>query len=109
MIAIEELEDEEHTVEVELAVRDLHCRCPFNGLQDGYDIVVRYQSMRGRVLELAAFRTLVGGFDEVRINHEALTHYVLVTIIEQIHPSGLEVVTTWTPVEGVECVVRVVA
>lgn len=109
MIVIEDLEDEEHAVELTLTVRGLTCICPVNGLTDTFDIVVRYQPMRGRVLEMGAFRALLEGYASARIAHESLTVDVITTIIEQIQPESLEVVTTWAPVEGVECVVRVVA
>lgn len=94
MLVIEELFGEEHTVELELAVRGLTCICPINGLTDTFDVAVRYRPMRGRVLELGAFRALLDGYRDARITHEALT---------------VDVVTTWAPVEGVECVVRAVA
>ncbi len=109
MLVIEELEDEEHTVEVELAVRDLSCICPVNGLTDSFRVAVRYRPMRGRVLELGAFRSLMERYSVATVTHEALTVDVLNMIIEAIHPELIEVVTTWAPVEGVECVVRVVA
>lgn len=109
MVVIEELVDEEHTVELDLAVRGLTCVCPFNGLTDTFDVAVRYRPMRGRVLELGAFRALLDGYAGAAISHEALTLDVLTTVIEQIHPEALEVVTTWAPVEGVECVVRALA
>lgn len=109
MVVIEELEDEEHTVELELVVRGLHCVCPFNELTDTFDVAVRYRPMRGRVLELGAFRRLLDGYADTEISHEALTMDVLTTIIEQIQPESLEVLTTWAPVEGVECIVRAVA
>ena len=105
-MVIEELEDEEHTVELELAVRGLHCICPVNGMTDTFDVSVRYRPMRGRVLELGAFRALLDGYKTAAITHEALTVDVFTTIIEQINPESLDVVTTWAPVEGVECVVR---
>ena len=109
MIVIEELEDEEHTAEIELAVRGLTCICPVNGLTDTFDIAVRYRPMRGRVLELGAFRALLECYAGARIAHEALTVNILRVIVEQINPESLEVLTTWAPVEGVECIVRVVA
>ena len=109
MLVIEELEDEEHAVELTLTVRGLTCICPVNGLTDTFGIEVRYQPMRGRVLELGAFRRLLDGYAPARITHEALTVDVFATIVEQIQPAALEVVTTWAPVEGVECIVRVVA
>lgn len=109
MIVIEELEDEEHTVELELAVRGLSCICPVNGLPDTFDVLVSYRPMRGRVLELGAFRALLGMYRGATITHEALTVGLLTTIIEQIQPESLQVLTTWAPVEGVECVVRAVA
>lgn len=108
MIVIDELEDEEHTVELELAVRGLTCICPVNGLTDTFDVAVRYRPMRGRVLELGAFRRCVDAYQISRITHEALTLDVLAMIIEQIQPESVEVLTTWAPVEGVECIVRAV-
>jgi NADPH-dependent 7-cyano-7-deazaguanine reductase QueF len=107
VLVIEELEDEEYTVELEIAVRGLTCICPVNGLTDRFDIAVRYRPMRGRVLELGAFRRGLDLYAEARIAHEALTVDVLTTIVEQIQPASAEVLTTWAPVEGVECIVRV--
>lgn len=109
MLVVDALEDEEHTVELELAVRGLTCVCPVNGLTDTFDLAVRYRPMRGRVLELGAFRAGLERYRDARVSHEALTLDVLTTIIEQIHPESAEVVTTWAPVEGVECIVRAVA
>lgn len=109
MIVIDVLEDEEHTVELELAVRGLSCVCPVNGLTDTFEVAVRYRPMRGRVLELGAFRKLLDLYASARITHEALTVDVLTTIVEQIQPESVEVMTTWAPVEGVECTVRVIA
>lgn len=108
MLVIDALEEEEYAIEVELAVRGLTCLCPVNGLVDTFEIAVRYRPMRGRVLELGAFRALLGLYATSAISHEALTLNVLTTIIEQIQPESLEVVTTWAPVEGVECVVRMI-
>lgn len=108
MLVIEELVDEEHTVDLELAVRGLTCVCPVNGLTDTFDVAVRYRPMRGRVLELGAFRALLESYATARIAHEALTVDVLTTIVEQVQPESVEVLTTWAPVEGVECVVRAV-
>jgi NADPH-dependent 7-cyano-7-deazaguanine reductase QueF len=96
-------------VERELRVRDLTCRGPVNGLTDTFEVVVSYRPMRGRVLELGAFRRLMDGYADATISHEALTVDVLTVIIEQIQPASLEVVTSWAPVEGVDCVVRAVA
>lgn len=109
MIVIETLCSSSISVELELAVRGLTCVCPVNGLTDTFDVAVHYRPMRGRVLELGAFRALLDRYAAVRITHEALTLDVVVTIVEQIHPAAAEVVTTWAPVEGVECVVRAFA
>lgn len=109
MLVIEALEDEEHTVELELLVRGLTCICPVNDLTDTFDVAVRYRPMRGRVLELGAFRALLDLYKDARIAHETLTLDLLTTIVEQIQPESLEIVTTWAPVEGVECTVRAVA
>lgn len=109
MLVIEQLEDEEHAVELELAVRGLTCICPINGRTDTFDVVVRYRPMRGRVLELGSFRRSMDGYQIARITHEALTLDVLGMIVEQIMPESVEVMTTWAPVEGVECTVRALA
>jgi NADPH-dependent 7-cyano-7-deazaguanine reductase QueF len=109
MLVIDQLVDEEHSVELELAVRDLSCRCPVNGLADRFDVAIRYRPLRGRVLELGALRTLLEGYQGMSIAHEALTVDLLGTILEQIHPESLEVITSWAPVEGVECLVRAIA
>jgi NADPH-dependent 7-cyano-7-deazaguanine reductase QueF len=106
MLMIDELEDEEHAVEIELIVRDLTCLCPVNGLPDTFTVEVQYRPMRGRVLELAAFRALLDRYADVSISHEALTVSLLTIIVEQIQPLALDVATSWAPVEGVECTVR---
>lgn len=106
MIVIEEIEEEEYTIELELAVRDLTCLCPFNAETDTFSVQVRYQPMRGRVLELGAFHRLMKLYEGTKITHEALTMDVFATIIEQIQPASIEVVTVWAPVEGVECTIR---
>lgn len=104
-MVIDALEDEEHSVEIELAVHDLTCVCPVNGLTDTFSVEVVYSPMRGRVLELGAFRRGLEGYAGVAISHEALTVDILTTIVEQIHPAGCRVLTRWAPVEGVECTV----
>ena len=109
MMVIDALEDEEHTVELELTVRDLTCICPVNGQTDTFTVRVNYHPMRGRVLELGAFRALLEGYRDSKITHEALTLDVLTTLVEQIQPAQLDITTIWAPVEGVECVVRVAA
>jgi NADPH-dependent 7-cyano-7-deazaguanine reductase QueF len=109
VICIETLEDEEHIPQIELRVRGLTCLCPVNGSTDTFDVSVAYTPMRGRVLELGAFRTSLDRYATRAITHEALTLEVMQDIVELIHPSDVQVATFWEPVEGVECVVRVVS
>ena len=78
----------------------LTCVCPVNGLTDTFTVQVDYRPMRGRVLELGAFRKLLDGYAGVQITHEKLTHDLYATIVEQIHPESVLVTTTWAPGRG---------
>ena len=109
MICIESLEDEEFIPQIELRARGLTCVCPVNGLTDTFDVTVAYTPMRGRVLELGAFRKSLDRYAGRAITHEALTLEVMQGFVELIQPASLDVATMWAPVEGVECVVRMVS
>lgn len=106
VLVVDEIEDEGVSADIQLVVRGLTCVCPVNGLTDKFSVQVDYRPMRGRVLELGAFRALLGGYSDAAITHEALTYEVYATIVDQIHPESVLVTTVWEPVEGVECVVR---
>lgn len=107
VLVVDEIEDEDVSAEIQLVARGLTCVCPVNGLTDTFAVQVDYRPMRGRVLELGAFRKLLDAYAGVPITHEKLTHDLYATIVEQIHPESALVTTTWAPVEGVECAVRV--
>lgn len=109
MIEVESFADEEYTPQIELRARGLTCVCPVNGLTDTFDVSVAYTPMRGRVLELGAFRKRLELYADRAITHEEVTLEVLQDIVEMIQPASVDVATIWAPVEGVECVVRVAA
>lgn len=110
MLAIlDELVDEEYPPHITLQAKGKVCRCPFNGLGDRFDIQVTYVPMRGRVIELEAFSRYLDAFEGAEIAHEVLTQTVLSDLLETVVPAYCEVETVWAPVEGIECVVRVVA
>lgn len=86
----------------------LTCLCPLNDRQDFAIVEVTYEPTTS-LIELESFAMYLGTFSDRHITHEAATAEILATLNEESGAgcNGLTVVTTWTPIEGVECTVTV--
>lgn len=100
--------DNETPLEIELTAKNLTCRCPINGLQDCFDVLVRYVPAT-KLIELGWLRYYLDAFAETPITHEKFTADLLDALVELVVPSYIHVTTTWAPVEGIGCSVRAVA
>ena len=87
----------------------LTCLCPVNDRQDSATVEVTYEPTSS-LIELESFAAYLGTFSARHITHEATTAEILATLNAESGAgcNGLTVVTTWAPVEGVECTVRAV-
>lgn len=94
--------------EIELTVADASCTCPVNSQRDCYTVTVTYVPARV-TLELSHLKQWIEGYSEARISHEHLTSELAEWLIALLQPAYLRVETAWEPIEGVGCVVRIVA
>jgi NADPH-dependent 7-cyano-7-deazaguanine reductase QueF len=84
------------------------CRCPINGKRDEATVMVTYTPV-DMVLELAAFADYLVSFQARPITHEEATAVIANEVRWSVMSDEVTVTTNWAPVEGVECIVRVVA
>jgi NADPH-dependent 7-cyano-7-deazaguanine reductase QueF len=84
----------------------LTCLCPVNDRQDEALVEVTYQPTAS-LIELASFAEYLGTFAKRHVTHEAATAEILAMLNEETGAgcNGLTVVTTWEPVEGIDCTV----
>lgn len=94
-------------IEIELSAIGLTCLCPVNGRVDNFDVLIRYVPAC-RLIELGWLRAHLEGFADVPVLHERFTAELLETLTNLVGPSYIHVTTTWAPVEGVGCTVRMV-
>lgn len=106
MAAVLEFESDLST-QIELRIHGA-CLCPVNGKQDQYDLTLLY-CPSGRVLELGWLADWVEALRFAQISHEDLTNELAEAVISLLGPTWIKIETTWAPIEGVECTVRIVA
>jgi NADPH-dependent 7-cyano-7-deazaguanine reductase QueF len=84
----------------------LACRCPVNDRQDSATVEITYEPTAS-LIELESFADYLATFADRHITHEMVTAEILNVLNEETGAgcNGFTVVTTWEPVEGVECVV----
>lgn len=77
------------------------CLCPMNSRHDTAQVEVTY-SPTDKVIELESFAKFLATFENEKLLHEEFTARLAATLTNSsIKPSSI--VTTWAPVEGVDC------
>ena len=100
--------ESETPIEVRLSVTGLECWCPINRLKDKFSLCLTYVP-NASLIELGWFRRMLNEYADRRLTHEQVTIWIFDLLIELFHPTRLDLVTIWAPVEGVECSVKISA
>jgi NADPH-dependent 7-cyano-7-deazaguanine reductase QueF len=91
--------------EIFLVSNDLECKCPETGMQDEYDVIVRFQP-GAYAVEKEAFLLYVHAFQDEALMAEDLAEIIVDDMEQMLRPLFVEIMLSQVPTNGLMLSVR---
>ena len=89
---------------IEFNTDQLTAKCPFNGLRDFGSLIVKYNPLDSKCIELKSFKEYLFSFEDVGIYQENLTKRIFSDLKTVLRTESLQVETTYKIRGGIETV-----